>query len=243
MVNAAEFPLDQIVTSATSHTNILPAVYFAVKARYEKNRFSHQNEILLLLRATNHKIILQTFERSAALQRVERLRLYLSGGELPENIFDNERNLFEEHRDALLHLAQRQTTIYSLPQQKLPDIKCQYLTINVSTVVDVNHFWAQYVDQRTDAQMKQINDALSRQLIPLTPISIEIGMICAAPFLLLSPRTATPSQNNNNQLVKRYQYYRAKITHRIDNVTVEVFFIDWGNTEQIPIDQCKHFID
>ncbi len=36
MVNSAEFPLDQVVTSATSHTNILPAVYFAVKARYEK---------------------------------------------------------------------------------------------------------------------------------------------------------------------------------------------------------------
>ncbi len=33
MVNPSEFPLDQIVTSATSHTNILPAVYFAVKAR------------------------------------------------------------------------------------------------------------------------------------------------------------------------------------------------------------------
>ncbi len=33
IVNPSEFPLDQIVTSATSHTNILPAVYFAVKAR------------------------------------------------------------------------------------------------------------------------------------------------------------------------------------------------------------------
>jgi hypothetical protein len=240
MVNPSEFPLDQIVTSATSHTNILPAVYFAVKARYERiNIFLLKNKILLRLRTTNHKIILQTFERSAALQRVERLRLYMSGGELPENLFDNEKNLFEEHRDALLHLAQRQTTIYSLPQQKLPDIKCQYLTIHISTVVDVNHFWAQYVDRQTNIQMKQINDILSRQLIPLTSTSIEIGMICAAPFILLSPRTTTP---NNHQLVKRYQYYRAKITHRIDNVTVEVFFIDWGNTEQIPIDQCKLLI-
>jgi hypothetical protein len=58
---------------------------------------------------TNHKIILQTFERSAALQRVERLRLYLSGGETPNNMLHNERDVFEEHRDALLHLAQRQS--------------------------------------------------------------------------------------------------------------------------------------
>jgi hypothetical protein len=164
----------------------------------------------------------------------------MSGGEIQNNMLHNERNLFEEHRDALLHLAQRQTTIYSLPQQKLPDIKCQYLTINVSTVVDVNHFWAQYVDRETNAQMKQINDILSRQLIPLTSTSIEIGMMCAAPYILLSPRTTTP--NNNHQLVKRYQYYRARITHRIDNVTVEVFFVDWGNTEQIPVDQCKFLI-
>lgn len=161
----------------------------------------------------------------------------MSGGDIQDNMLNNERNLFEEHRDALLHLAQRQTTIYSLPQQKLPDIKCQYLTINISTVVDVNHFWAQYIDRETNAQMKQINDILSRQLIPLQSTSIEIGMMCAAPFILVSPRTTTPNQNH--QLVQRYQYYRAKITHRIDNVTVEVFFVDWGNTEHIAIDQCK----
>jgi hypothetical protein len=163
----------------------------------------------------------------------------MSGGDISNNLLNNERNLFEEHRDALLHLAKRRTTIYSLPQQKLPDIKCQYLTINISTVIDVNHFWAQSVDRETNAQMKEINDILSHQLIILPTTSTEIGMICAAPFILLSPRTTTPNQNH--QLVKRYQYYRAKITHRIDNVTVEVFFIDWGNTEQIPIDQCKHF--
>ncbi|CAF3113661.1 unnamed protein product [Rotaria sp. Silwood2] len=227
IVNPSELPIDQIVTSATSHTNILPAVYFAIKARI-----------------TNHKIILQTFERSAALQRVERLRLYMSRGEIQNDMLYNERDVFEEHRDALLRLAQRQTTIYSLPQQKLPDIKCQYLTINVSTVVDVNHFWAQYVDRETNAQMKQINDLLSRPLIPLTSTSIEIGMMCAAPFILVSPRTTTtttPNNNNSNnsQLVKRYQYYRARVTHRIDNVTVEVFFVDWGNTEQIAIDQLR----
>ena len=41
-----------------------------------------------------------------------------------------------------------------------------------------------------------------------------------------------------HQLGKRYQYYRARITHRIDNVTVERFFVDWVNPEQLPIDQC-----
>ena len=47
--------------------------------------------------------------------------------------------------------------------------------------------------------------------------------------MLLSPKTN--DNNNNQQLGKRYQYYRARITHRIDNVTMEVFFVDWRNTE------------
>lgn len=111
--------------------------------------------------------------------------------------------------------------------------------MNISTVIDVNHFWGQYVDQQTHHSMKQINEILSKELILLSSTSIEIGMICAAPFLLDSPRTTTP--NNNQQLAQRYQYYRARILRRIDNVTVEVFFIDWGNTEQISIDQCKTF--
>jgi len=92
--------------------------------------------------------------------------------------------------------------------------------------------------------MQQINNILSRPLIPLAATSIEIGMMCAAPFILLSPQTTTTTPNDNNhQFVKRYQYYRARITHRIDNVTVEVFFVDWGNTEQIPVDQCKFYME
>ena len=59
--------------------------------------------------------------------------------------------------------------------------------MNISTVVDVNHFWAHYVEQDTNAEMKQINDVLSRTLIPLSATSIQIGMMCAAPFMRLSP--------------------------------------------------------
>jgi len=54
--------------------------------------------------------------------------------------------------------------------------------------------------------MKQINDVHSCTLIPLSAISIQIRMMCVAPFMRLSP-------NNNQQLGKRYQYYRARITH------------------------------
>ena len=87
--------------------------------------------------------------------------------------------------------------------------------------------------------MKEINDVLSWRLISLKGASIEIGMMCAAPFPLLSSRSVTTANNHSNTPLKRYGYYRARVTHRIDNVTVEVFFVDCGNTEQVPIDQCN----
>ena len=90
----------------------------------------------------------------------------------------------------------------------------------MSTVVDVNHFSAQYIGQQTNGEMKQINDILSGTLIPFRLTSIEINMICTALFILESARTTTP---NNNQFGKRYQYYRGRIIHRIDNVTLKRF--------------------
>lgn len=56
----------------------------------------------------NQRLQIQTFERSAALERLERLRLYLSGG---EHLFQQQRHLFEEQRHALLHAVQRQSLL------------------------------------------------------------------------------------------------------------------------------------
>ncbi|CAF4167304.1 unnamed protein product, partial [Rotaria sordida] len=61
----------------------------------------------------NDKIILETFQRSVALERVEHLRLYISRGTyiyiIISYIINDQQDLLEEHRDALLYLAQRQT--------------------------------------------------------------------------------------------------------------------------------------
>ena len=90
--------------------------------------------------------------------------------------------------------------------------------------------------------MKQINETLQRPLDRLSSTSIENGIICAAPFQIHSSKTtpAPPINMSSPLLIERTQYYRAKILHRIDNVMVEIFFLDWGNTEQVPIDQCLY---
>jgi hypothetical protein len=118
-----------------------------------------------------------------------------------------------------------------LPEQKLPGVKCQYLTVNVSAVLDVNLFWAQCVDDETAMHMNRINAELRRPLLVLPPTSIEVGALCVGPFLVRTcPQTSSASGD-------RLEHYRARITHRVDNVTVELFFLDWGNTEQVPIEQ------
>ncbi|CAF1244655.1 unnamed protein product [Rotaria sordida] len=51
-------------------------------------------------------IILQTFERSAALQRVKRVHLYMSAGKIQNEILNHQRDLFpEEHLYASPHVA------------------------------------------------------------------------------------------------------------------------------------------
>ncbi|CAF0852840.1 unnamed protein product [Rotaria sordida] len=66
------------------------------------------------------------------------------------------------------------STVCSLPKQKLFDNTCQYLTIHVSAVVDVNHLWIQRLDRETNIQLKQINDLLSKLLIRLLSRSIAL---------------------------------------------------------------------
>lgn len=129
-----------------------------------------------------------------------------------------------------------------MAEQKFPDIKCQYITVHISTVLDVHHFWGQPVDRQTLNQMKEINEILSLPLTTLPSTSIQNGLICAAPFLLQSSKmNSIDSRTSPEQAMTTIKYYRAKILQRIDNVTVEVFFIDWGNTEQVPMDQCNFY--
>jgi hypothetical protein len=89
IVNPSELPIDQIVALATSHTNILPAIYFSIKARYSKTKKGLSFSQYLFFSMINHKIVLHTFER---------LRLDMSGGEIQENILHQQRDLFEKHR-------------------------------------------------------------------------------------------------------------------------------------------------
>ncbi|CAF0984305.1 unnamed protein product [Didymodactylos carnosus] len=214
-INPYEIPVESIITTETSNTAIVPAVYFAIKAR-----------------STSHKIVLQTFERSAALARVERLRLLMSGCDDSNSYIRENREQLNEHKDAFLNVAKRQTIFPTLPQLKLPDIKTKDVTIHVSTVVDVNQFWAQYVDRETVKQLAHITNVLNdpnRSIKPITPSQVEIGTFVAAPFVL----------NQRNASSRRVVYYRARILHRIDNVTVEVLFIDYGNAEHLSINTLR----
>ncbi|XP_037343023.2 ATP-dependent RNA helicase TDRD9 [Pungitius pungitius] len=86
--------------------------------------------------------------------------------------------------------------------------------VNITQVLDIGHFWGFGVDEDSLVKQRLLTGEInSRQLVPLTA-SLYPNLQCLAPY----------SEANDTNM-----YYRAKILHIRDN-TVEVFFLDFGNT-------------
>ncbi|XP_057715243.1 ATP-dependent RNA helicase TDRD9 [Corythoichthys intestinalis] len=106
----------------------------------------------------------------------------------------------------------------TLDPDKLPPN--DLFVVNVTLVVDVGHFWGFQADEASIEKQSQLTGEInSRTLQPVT-VLLYPNLLCLAPY----------SDTNEQGL-----YYRAKILH-IHGNTVEVFFLDFGNTQVV---QCK----
>nr|XP_040055966.1 ATP-dependent RNA helicase TDRD9 isoform X2 [Gasterosteus aculeatus aculeatus] len=86
--------------------------------------------------------------------------------------------------------------------------------VNITQVLDIGHFWGFGADEASLVKQRHLTGEInSRQLLPLT-VSLYPNLQCLAPY----------SEANDTDM-----YYRAKILHIRGN-TVEVFFLDFGNT-------------
>nr|CAD7447198.1 unnamed protein product [Timema bartmani] len=112
----------------------------------------------------------------------------------------------------------------------LPGIGDSFIAITISNPIDPGHFWAQYSDDRGSLQriMHCLNAQNVRSLVPLSGRP-RVGQLLAAPY--------TDSDHT-------ILYYRA----RVDSITltpsgnsVEVFFIDYGNTEHVKESALRDF--
>ncbi|KAH3857352.1 hypothetical protein DPMN_099959, partial [Dreissena polymorpha] len=111
----------------------------------------------------------------------------------------------------------------------------EIIGVHVTHVSDCGHFWVQFGDETNFQAMNQVHSALnSGDRSRLKPLSgnPRTGQFCVAPFA-------------DDSVV---EYYRAQImgmANRFDQqlgsyrLVVEVFFVDYGNTAEVPKEELR----
>nr|XP_060475738.1 ATP-dependent RNA helicase TDRD9 [Panthera onca] len=93
------------------------------------------------------------------------------------------------------------------------------LTIDVTEVVEVGHFWGYRVDERTSKILRKLTAEINRlKLVPL-PMHPHPDLVCLAPFTDFDQES----------------YFRAQILYVSGN-SAEVFFVDYGNRSHVDLD-------
>ncbi|XP_054469828.1 ATP-dependent RNA helicase TDRD9 [Anoplopoma fimbria] len=104
--------------------------------------------------------------------------------------------------------------------------------VNITEVVEVGNFWGFRADEASLEKQRHLTAEInSRTLHPVT-VSLYPNLLCLAPY---------------SEMKEQNMYYRAKILHMRVN-TVEVFFLDFGNTavvscsslRELPSDLLSH---
>ncbi|XP_074547476.1 ATP-dependent RNA helicase TDRD9 isoform X2 [Halichoeres trimaculatus] len=86
--------------------------------------------------------------------------------------------------------------------------------IYITEVLEVGHFWGFQADEASMERQRRLTAWINMLTLQPVTVSLYPNLLCLAPF----------SEANEQSL-----YYRAKILH-IRGSTVEVFFLDFGNT-------------
>uniref|UniRef100_A0A3P9PLI0 RNA helicase n=1 Tax=Poecilia reticulata TaxID=8081 RepID=A0A3P9PLI0_POERE len=91
----------------------------------------------------------------------------------------------------------------------------QINNLNLITIChDVGHFWGFPADEASLGKQRRLTAEINKCTLSPVTVSLYPNLLCLAPY----------SETNEESL-----YYRAKILHMRGN-TVEVFFLDFGNT-------------
>uniref|UniRef100_UPI0037E94C75 ATP-dependent RNA helicase TDRD9 n=1 Tax=Semicossyphus pulcher TaxID=241346 RepID=UPI0037E94C75 len=86
--------------------------------------------------------------------------------------------------------------------------------INITEVLEVGNFWGFQADEVSLEKQRRLTAEINMRTLEPVTVSLYPNLLCLAPY----------SEVNDQSL-----YYRAKILH-IRGSTVEVFFLDFGNT-------------
>ncbi|XP_054828112.1 ATP-dependent RNA helicase TDRD9 [Eublepharis macularius] len=100
------------------------------------------------------------------------------------------------------------------------------LSINVTEVVEVGHFWGYRIDEKNMTLLKNLSAEINQ--LDLKPLSIRPypDLVCMAPF--------TDWENE--------RYYRAQVLY-VSGESVEVFYVDYGNRSKVALDHLREIPD
>ncbi|XP_061600189.1 ATP-dependent RNA helicase TDRD9 [Cololabis saira] len=105
--------------------------------------------------------------------------------------------------------------------EKLPPHRM--FVVNITEVLEVGHFWGFIADEASLEKQRHLTAAIN--MCTCLPVTVSLyPNLC-----VLAPYSETPEQP---------MYYRAKILH-IRGHTVEVFFLDFGNTSVVPCSSLR----
>ncbi|KAJ6661880.1 hypothetical protein lerEdw1_013051, partial [Lerista edwardsae] len=106
--------------------------------------------------------------------------------------------------------------------ETLQTITSLELSINVTEVVEVGHFWGYRIDEKNMILLKNLSAQIN--LLDLRPLPVQpyADMVCLAPF------TDWESE----------RYYRAQVLF-VSGKSAEVFYVDYGNRASVALDHLR----
>ncbi|KAF1496730.1 ATP-dependent RNA helicase TDRD9, partial [Pygoscelis antarcticus] len=108
----------------------------------------------------------------------------------------------------------------TLQQSKM--IPTRLLSIKITEIVEVGHFWGYRIDEKNRTVLQALTAEINYQNLMDLPVSPHPELVCLAPFTHLENRG----------------YYRARILCVCGDFA-EVFFVDYGNRSKVPLKKLK----
>ncbi|XP_050752878.1 ATP-dependent RNA helicase TDRD9 isoform X2 [Gymnogyps californianus] len=108
----------------------------------------------------------------------------------------------------------------TLQQSKM--IPNRLLSIKITEIVEVGHFWGYRIDEKNRTVLQALTAEINYQNLMDLSVSPHPELVCLAPFTHLENRG----------------YYRARILYVCGDFA-EVFFVDYGNRSKVPLKKLK----
>ncbi|XP_009886653.1 PREDICTED: putative ATP-dependent RNA helicase TDRD9, partial [Charadrius vociferus] len=101
-------------------------------------------------------------------------------------------------------------------------IPSRFLSIRITEIVEVGHFWGYRTDEKNRTVLQALTAEINYQNLMDLTVSPHPELVCLAPFTHLENRG----------------YYRARILNVCGDFA-EVFFVDYGNRSKVPLKKLK----